>query len=793
MFRKLVSNISFSPGLLNDLAFYAKRLHQEESIRRVGMIFMTLSLIIQSFALISPPQPSLASSMNDIVFGGTKTDDVLLAMEFGDSAGRKDIDDIYRHYGISDSDIRKTELVNLHHSDGNELFSIGRHQNTVNASLDRKVTVSTNEGGTTTFYERPLSIWGNKSFRAAKGTLTSGQQFWILLDGCGNIVMERGDSTPVNAKPELEILKTLESNNDTRVGSTVTYKIHYRNVGDAPAKDVVITDTLPSQLKYVSFSASGGVARDWTVNGNDLSWEFETVTPSSQQRYITIIATAQSATPGVGVCNQATINASNHGIITTSDARTGGCVDITSNTCPGTDIPIPSNGVIGCVVICDDGTPVSYTNTDSCPVTVVGCADGDAVNHTVGTTQNDSTLCRYVVCDDEWASNNGEIRSTNVEDCQYPSACTDESALNTSDNPKAISDNSLCRFQVVTGCTDDTKKNYSPLATEDDGSCQDYTYGCLSDPNADNYEPDVDRDNGSCQTKVPTLVCEKLSIVQKNTWDSLVFESVFDIKDGVTEPQLNYYIDGQLIQTTDLETDQAKHQLSRTFSEGEYKIEARLAAVYGDVQPTSACVLMIDIIEPEEPISIINESKTVSNTTQSLENADGTQAEGGDELVFTVTLSNSGMAAATNQPFVDDIHDLLEYAEVTDTGGAELDESERRLVWDNVDIEAESSVSRTFKVKVKNPIPTTPISTSDPLSYDMKITNTFGNTVTIELPRPAGKTVELAATTLPRTGPGTSISVGLVVFTLAGYMFARSRLLAHEADIIKANQAAGGV
>jgi len=38
MFRKIVSNLPFSPALVGQLGFYAKRLRKEETTRRLGLI-----------------------------------------------------------------------------------------------------------------------------------------------------------------------------------------------------------------------------------------------------------------------------------------------------------------------------------------------------------------------------------------------------------------------------------------------------------------------------------------------------------------------------------------------------------------------------------------------------------------------------------------------------------------------------------------------------------------------------------------------------------------------------------
>lgn len=66
MFRKLVSNLSFSPALIGQLSFYAKRLRKEEATRRVGLIFTVLALVVQSFAVFQAPEAANASTPGQV-------------------------------------------------------------------------------------------------------------------------------------------------------------------------------------------------------------------------------------------------------------------------------------------------------------------------------------------------------------------------------------------------------------------------------------------------------------------------------------------------------------------------------------------------------------------------------------------------------------------------------------------------------------------------------------------------------------------------------------------------------
>ena len=72
MFRKLVSNLAFSPALITQVGFYARRLRQEEITRRLTVLFVVLAVVVQSLAVFSPPESANASSEQDLIRGGVQ-------------------------------------------------------------------------------------------------------------------------------------------------------------------------------------------------------------------------------------------------------------------------------------------------------------------------------------------------------------------------------------------------------------------------------------------------------------------------------------------------------------------------------------------------------------------------------------------------------------------------------------------------------------------------------------------------------------------------------------------------
>lgn len=189
MFRKLVSNIAFSPALVGQLGFYAKRLRKEEATRRIGLIFTVLALIVQSFAVFSPPESANAANGDNVIYSGFSTKaDLLSIYDRGvDSAGRADIQQIYTHFGISRQDITNSQLGTFYTDDfGGAIKTVGRSDWGVSDRFPVHIT----DSSTTVYSGNYLDGYNHKHWpmKALIGTRASdGAWFAIPLD-CGNVV-----------------------------------------------------------------------------------------------------------------------------------------------------------------------------------------------------------------------------------------------------------------------------------------------------------------------------------------------------------------------------------------------------------------------------------------------------------------------------------------------------------------------------------------------------------------------------------------------------------------------------
>lgn len=184
-------------------------------------------------------------------------------------------------------------------------------------------------------------------------------------------------------------------------------------------------------------------------------------------------------------------------------------------------------------------------------------------------------------------------------------------------------------------------------------------------------------------------------------------------------------------------------------------------------------------------------TKTVSNQTTKLEDANNSTARPGQVISYTLSAQNTGSEPVDSFIIQENISDALDYAALFDTGGGTLD-NQGVLAWGAVAIKPGETITKVFSIKIKDPLPSTPRSSSDPNRFDLAISNVYGNSTVVKLPASSIKIVEAASLTLPSTGPGAGLLAGFITTAIIGYFFARSRLMAKELSIIQANNTVPG-
>lgn len=658
MFKKIVSNLPFHPTLLGDLGYYLRRVKQEESIRRLGLVFIVLAMSVQIFAFLSPTKSSLATSMADIVYGATSKDDIVKAYNKNrDPQGRKDVKEIFNYYGIGLDQIQNAKKTVIQDSDNEKYLNTSRSSSAPGGVFTR--IPGAIDGG---IYEFPLKYWDKSQFPdgypALTGISTYGFRFWILLKGCGNIVIEKGSK-----HPNFEINKNLLSANTANPNDTVSYSIEFRNSGLANSENVRVIDRIDDNYKYLDYKSTADLK--FSQDGQKLIWEVKgkdnSLPPSNRWHRIDVsLQIRKNTADGSRLCNQATIKGTR-----TNDATSGGpkdCVTINTPTCPGTGLPIPSGGVQNCSVVCLNGTTLPYNQT--CPI--------------------------------------------------------------------------------------------------------------------------------------PQLTCQSLKLISSPSWDSSKFETIFLKQPGGSVASIKYFINDKLVATQPVAVNATSDFYTHKFSgPGDYAIKAELVPGIGNLIPSQGCQTTVQIEKPVDPVARIVTDKKVSNITANIVDANNTTASANDELKYTLVIANTGDAVANNLElngeYAENISDVLEYANLIDKGDAIFNESTQTLSWPAVTIPAGGKIEKVFTVKVKDPIPATPISSSNPLSFDYSMRNKYGREVVVNLNKPVSKTVEQSTAYLPNTGPGTGLMISVIATTLVAYFYYRSKLMGRELEVIRYEFSTGGL
>lgn len=289
MFRKIVSNLSFSPALVGQLGFYAKRLRKEEFTRRVGLIFVVLALVVQSLMVFQPSESANASNQNDFVPGGLGSGSQASINNFLGpyDSNSNYLKDIMNTVGVTRQEITSATYTSWIVGDK---YSWGHEPRFSATQGEKQVDVINSRGQVVTqVYARPLKnfygakarIWGWQGQSAKLG-------WFAIMQACGNLVT---DTVPTPVPPPANIKQSKEAVNvsqglinattvTAQAGDQIRYTLTIQNTGGSPSI-VKLEDSLADILEYSTIIDKGG----GTYNSSTkmLSWPSVTLDANSKQ------------------------------------------------------------------------------------------------------------------------------------------------------------------------------------------------------------------------------------------------------------------------------------------------------------------------------------------------------------------------------------------------------------------------------------------------------------------------------------------------------------------------------
>lgn len=220
LFRKLVSNLPFSPALLNQVGFYAKRLQREQATRRLGMLFTALAVLVQMFSFLQPPEAALAANPSNMIFNGLNSrEDLLQAWDANsDGKGHKDIQQIFKYFlgaDFSRKDLENTKKGSFGSRDkqnGGRIFNLSRVERTADPQRKAHIIRDAN-GAQETLWAQHLDAYDTGANTRGRGSMYeafigshNGKWFAIMLD-CGNLAIP-DTVTPPPITPGLSVQAT---------------------------------------------------------------------------------------------------------------------------------------------------------------------------------------------------------------------------------------------------------------------------------------------------------------------------------------------------------------------------------------------------------------------------------------------------------------------------------------------------------------------------------------------------------------------------------------------------------
>lgn len=279
MFRKIVSNLSFSPALVGQLGFYAKRLKKEEATRRLGLVFVMLALVVQSLVVFQPPESANASSQNDFVAGGlglgsNRSIDNFLHPYDQNSNNMKDI---MNYVGITREEIVASKFSSWIAAD---TLSWGLEPRLSAAQGEKKVDIYKDGKVVRTVYTRPLKVLNGANTRIYGWIGHSDKFGWFaIMQACGNLVTTKIPTPPSTPKPPTpkpptptplpaNIVQSKSAKNITQgnvnastvvaqENDRISYTIKVENTGGT-ASTVELKEQLADVLEYAKIDDFGG-------------------------------------------------------------------------------------------------------------------------------------------------------------------------------------------------------------------------------------------------------------------------------------------------------------------------------------------------------------------------------------------------------------------------------------------------------------------------------------------------------------------------------------------------------
>lgn len=285
MFRKLISNLSYSPSLIGEVAKLAQRLKQEERMRRFGVVALGVALLLNTFALINPPESTNTAHDYDLLYGGVQSKNQLLSAYDRNEAQFRDIS---HALGIERSDIAAATPSTLHTKQSN-LVIASRKPLGAKHTAHTTVPYPTKGSSTATLYLAPVRSLDTTPLTRTLGShhvgyagLSQRAGEFIILRASGSIALQTPPQLAKDTPTASFTLQKKARNETQRTAShlalaqpsdRITYTLSAHNKSPEP-KDFTFSEHVSDILEYADIVDTRGGSLD--LQKKTLTWPVQT-------------------------------------------------------------------------------------------------------------------------------------------------------------------------------------------------------------------------------------------------------------------------------------------------------------------------------------------------------------------------------------------------------------------------------------------------------------------------------------------------------------------------------------
>lgn len=175
----------------------------------------------------------------------------------------------------------------------------------------------------------------------------------------------------------------------------------------------------------------------------------------------------------------------------------------------------------------------------------------------------------------------------------------------------------------------------------------------------------------------------------------------------------------------------------------------------------------------------------------STDNLNNTQVQPGDTIIYTLSATNLSDKTINNYSISTNFSSALAYSKISNLYGGKLG-SNNQISWPITNINPGQTIARNASFVVRNPVPKTPLSSTDSNYYNMKMTTVYGNAVSIKLPWNFSKYFELKINnSFPSLNIIFATIASLLLLIYVGYYLCRTELMLIELNHLKQDYLSG--